>query len=281
MGIMVRKLTDSSKQLADRFVAGLGGLGDAINTQKAERYHRELARAAEPAPDACYAAAVARANQAATGKAHENTAVDAIRLSAHFGSMTTKESVRARRVHASKLVHTYGKGAPREGEDRSAEFLSMTQIGSSPDSSDPDVQDAMAFIENVVGETLYQTLAVDEHTAGTTSTIPYESARATYAARRSIGLMPFLASKNARLAANTDTPPERDSLYEEVARTYGNEKWRQKLEGYGHGKQPAVEACKLTLLQNKLLLKQVEMMEQGNLALARVILEGASLIRVG
>lgn len=42
-----------------------------------------------------------------------------------------------------------------------------------------------------------------------------------------------------------------------------------------------MEACKLTLLHNKLLLKQVEMMEQGNLVLATVILEGASLIRVG
>jgi len=271
-GLMIDRMTSSAKDLADKFVASFGALGDSSNAQSAEIYARQLAHAAEFSPDPCYAADVAKGSQEASAKAHENTAVDAIRLTSHFGSVTTTESVKVRRGHAAKLVHTYGRGAPREAKDRSAEFLAKTQIGESDSNDDPEIQDVRAFVENIGGDSLYQTPAVSTN-AGTVATIPYEAQRITYSARRSLGLLPFLAAKNTRTPPTDDKRAERDLLYEEIARTYGNETWRKDLEAYKDVKPVMAEACYLATTRNKLLLKQIEQMEHGNLVLAAILLE--------
>ncbi|PKM47037.1 MAG: hypothetical protein CVV05_01050 [Gammaproteobacteria bacterium HGW-Gammaproteobacteria-1] len=271
-GILVDRMTKAAQDLADRFVTSIGTLGDSINTQSSEIYARELAHSAEFSVDPCYAAEVARGGQQASAKAHENTAVDSIRLTAHFGSLTTTESVKARLGHTAKLVHTYGRGKPRETKDRGTEFLARTQLGGSAGNADPDVQDVLVFIENVGGDSLYQTPAVSTN-AGTVATIPYEAQRVTYSARRSLGLLPFVGAKNTRVPPTNEGRAERDMLYEEIARTYGNETWRKELEAYKDTKPVMAEACHLATTQNKLLLKQVELYEHGNLVLAAIILE--------
>lgn len=269
------KITNVFGDQIDRTIAATGALGDSINTMNAELFNRELAMATTPSPDSCYATDLAKQTEEATANTNEKTAVDQVRLGTYFGSLTTTESVKARRNHASKLVHTYGRGKPREGKDRSAEFLGKTRIGESASPDDPDAQDAHAFVENIAGDTLYQTLAVDSAAAGTTAAAPYEQRRATHAARRAVGLQPFLAAKNARLppTGKPDAKTERDALYSEVARTYGGEEWRTKIEAIEHTKPAVVELCKLTATQNKLLLRQSDMLEQGNLALGAILLE--------
>jgi hypothetical protein len=269
------KLTNVFGDQTDRTVAATGALGDSINSMSAELFNRELAMATTPSPDACRATDLAKLAEEATANTQESTAIDSVRINAHFGNLTTVESVKARRSHAAKLVHTYGRGAPREAKDRSAEFLAKTQLGASGGNDDPDVEDARAFIENVGGNTLYQTLAIDTSAAGTSAAIPYEMRRATHAARRSVGLQPFLTAMNARLrpTGNAQGSSERDALYREVSRTYGNETWRKEIEEIAHTKPAVVELCKLTATQNKLLLRQNDMLEQSNLTLGAILLE--------
>jgi len=269
------KLTNVFGDQTDKTVAATGALGDSLNAMSAELFNRELAMATTPSPDTCYAGDLAKRAEEATANTQENTAVDSIRINAHFGGLTTTESVKARRRHAAKLVHTYGRGAPREAKDRSAEFLAKTQIGESDSNDDPEIQDVRAFVENIGGDSLYQTLAVDTGAAGTTASAPYEMRRATHAARRSVGLQPFLTSMNARLRPkdNPKGSSERDALYQEVARTYGGEGWRKDLEAITHTKPAVVELCKLTATQNKLLLRQNDILEQSNLTLGAILLE--------
>ena len=250
----------------DKIIAAQAKAGDATRNTMLETHNQDVLRETEPPPNACRSAELGEAGQ----EASENTAIgsarDDVRQTVYYNNMTPSRASLNRKGRVKRRIKRHGDKSAKPHQDTSAAFLSQTQL------SEEDKKTAKGFADNVMGESRYLTLALDNNVVGNDATYRYEDKRATLAARRSVAMLPINRAVNRRVSQDGKTS-EQDILHEEINRTYGNSQWRKELNEKAAPTPVLKEIANMTAVSNKIQLTQLERIEESNLLLSTLVLE--------
>ena len=250
----------------DKAIAAQAKSGDAIRSTMLETHNQDVLRESEPPPDACRSSELGEQGQQASENALIGSAKDDVRQGVYYSSMTASSASRNRKARVGRRNKRYGQNSGKPQQDTSAAFLSQTQL------SGEDKKTAHSFADNIMGESRYQTLSLDENVVEHESATRYEDLRATTQARRSVAMLPINRAVNRR-SGDEGKPSEQDILHEEVKRTWGSSQWRKELNEKAAPTPVLKEIANMASVSNKILLTQLERLEESNLLLGTLVLE--------
>lgn len=266
LGPLLQVLEDFISGQNDKTVAAIGMNADSINTTAVELHNKRAMAAAEAPPDPCGSTNLALDTQSSGENAAVGSARTDLRMTAQLSTRSAAQASNA--MYTRVLYHQshFGPTSANPFGDRSTAWLSQTQF------SQKDEQAGLGYADNFMGQTRDGDIALPPDVQNTKAAAPYEDLRATYAARRSACMRPVLSALSKRTPAPGQSSAQ-ENMTAEVSRTYGGSKWRSRIDEYDDPTPLAKEQCKLMAFQNKLLLEQLQALEEGNVVLSAIGLE--------
>jgi len=250
----------------DKQVAAVGKVGDSINTTATELHNQKVLAAAEAPPDPCGSANLALDNNAASEAASVRAAQSDIDMVGQLSSRTAAQASNQDYRRVAWHLKNFGPKSPNPYADRSASWLSQTQL------SPKDDKAVAAFQDNMLGTTRDADIALSKTDRNTREASAYEDLRATFTTRRSIAMQPILHARARRQSADGKSPSPHEADTAEVRRCYGNQTWDDTMDNFADPTPVVKEQARIMAFQSKLMLEQLEAIERGNLVLSTIAL---------